>query len=124
MMFKGLSWTVMTGSVVMYSIVFLVVRYGMFLGGDATMQACPTLLMLTIPGALAALTSKESPLTVAVLGALLATPICLVIIHCYPEWCYDLVQEVAFDTSAVFWCGSGALLVMLLRTIFWHSHNR
>jgi len=123
MMFKGLSWTGMAGSVVFFSIVFLVVRYSMAVGDTATMQACPSLLMLTIPGALAALTSKEAPLTVALLGALLAMPICLVIIHFYSGWCHDLIQELAFDASAIFWCGSGALLVMLLRTIFWRSHS-
>ncbi|WP_233268309.1 inner membrane protein YbjM [Pantoea sp. BAV 3049] len=123
MMFKGMSWTSVISSLALYCIVFLAVRYDMFIQGAAAMQARPGLLMLTIPGAVAALTSKEAPLTVALLGALLGTPICLAIMRWYSMWGHDLLQELAFDASAIFWCGSGALAVMLLRTIFWHPHG-
>lgn len=122
-MFKGMSWASVAFSFVLYSIVFLAVRYGMVIEGTAWAQARPGLLMFTLPGAIAALTSKDHPLTVALLGALLATPLCLIVLHYYSLHYHALFQELAFDTSAVFWCGSGALGVMLCRTLFWHSHG-
>lgn len=123
MMFKGISWTHLVFSFVLYSIVFMAVRYDMVAEGSAWIQARPGLLMFTVPGAVAALTSKDSPLTVALLGAIVATPICLGILHVYSMHYASFLQELAFDTSAIFWCGSGALLVMLGRTLFWHTHS-
>ncbi|HBV40672.1 MAG TPA: hypothetical protein DEF05_13565 [Erwinia sp.] len=118
-----MSWTSVAFSFVLYSIVFLAIRYGMVIEGTAWAQARPGLLMFTLPGAIAALTSKERPLTIALSSALLATPLCLIVLHYYSLHYHSLFQELAFDTSAVFWCGSGALGVMLCRTLFWHSHS-
>jgi len=118
-----MSWTSVAFSFVLYSIVFLAVRYGMVIEGSAWAQARPGLLMFTLPGGVAALISKEHPLSVALLGALLATPFCLIFLHYYSLHYHAPFQELAFDTSAIFWCGSGALIVMLCRTLFWHSHS-
>ncbi len=123
MVFKGMSWTNLVFSLVLFSIVFLAVRYDMVAEGSGYVQARPGLLMFTIPGAIAALTSKESPLTVALLGALLAMPVCLLILHLYNMHYPGFFMELAFDTSAIFWCGSGALGIMLCRTLFWHPHS-
>lgn len=123
MMLRGMSWTGGLISLVLYSIVFMAVRYDMFIEGAPVMQARPGLLMLIIPGAAAALTSKEAPLTVALFSALLGTLLCITVLNFYSGMCYDPVQELALDTSAIFWSGSGSLLVMLVRTLFWTSHN-
>ncbi|EXU73774.1 inner membrane protein YbjM [Erwinia papayae] len=123
MMLRGVSWTAGIISFVLYCIVFLVVRYDMFIEGAAVMQARPGLLMLVVPGAVAAMTSKEAPLTVSLLSALFGTFLSVVILNFYAVLCYDPMQELAFDASAIFWCGSGALLVMLIRTVFWPSHG-
>lgn len=123
MVFKGMSWTGVAISFVLYSIVFMALRYDMFTEGGAVMQARPGLLMLILPGAAAALTSKETPLTVTLLAAVSATLFCLFILNFYSDMCYDPIQELAFDASAIFWCGSGSLLIMLIRTLFWRSHD-
>ncbi|MCX8957338.1 inner membrane protein YbjM [Erwinia psidii] len=118
-----MSWTGGIISLVLYSIVFMALRYDMFIEGAAIMQARPGLLMLILPGAVAALTSKEAPLTVALVAALSGTLLCIFILNFYADMCYDPIQELAFDASAIFWCGCGSLLIMLIRTFFWHSHG-
>lgn len=117
MVFKGMSWTGVIACFVLYCLVFVAVRYEMSV--DSIIQEKPRLglLMFALPGAIAALTSKEAPLTVAVAGALLATPVFWLILHFSLAAASPVLQELAFITSAIFWCGSGALLVMLSRTL-------
>ncbi|WP_246760499.1 inner membrane protein YbjM [Erwinia sp. BNK-24-b] len=122
-MFKGMSWTSVALSFVLYSIVFLAVRYGMVINGSPWAKAQPGLLMFTLPGAIAALTTKDHPLTVALFGAIPGALFCFGILHYFSLHHCCFLQELAFDTSAVFWCGSGALGVMLCRTLFWHEHT-
>ncbi|WP_338562499.1 inner membrane protein YbjM [Erwinia sp. E_sp_B04_7] len=118
MVFKGMSWTGVIACFVLYCLVFVAVRYEMNL--DSIMQTKPRLglLMFGVPGAIAALTSREAPLTVALAGAFLATPLVLLGLHISLAEQGSLLQELAFITSAIFWCGSGALLIMLLRTLW------
>ena len=49
--------------------------------------------------------------------ALAATPCCLLIGFSHAFISQSLLQELAWLTSAIFWCGFGALLVMLWRTL-------
>lgn len=123
MVFKGMSWTGITCCFVLYCLVFVAVRYE--INVDSLMQGKPRLglLMFAIPGAVAALTSKEAPLTVALSGALLATPFVLGVLHLSTAVNGSLLQDLAFITSAIFWCGSGALVVMLSRTLLGHENR-
>ncbi|WP_345831247.1 inner membrane protein YbjM [Erwinia sp. HDF1-3R] len=122
--FKGVSWMGVAGCFILYCVIFLAVRYEMGSETHAYSHAQLGLLMFAIPGAIAALTTKESPLTVALLGPLLATPCCLLILHLRLfSGCIALLQELAFMTSGVFWCGSGALVVMLCRSLITHQHD-
>lgn len=117
MVFKGMSWTGTIACFVLYCLVFVAVRYEM--SADIIIQGKPRLglLMFAIPGAVAALTSKEAPLSVALAGALLATPIIWFALHFSLASPSPVLQEMAFITSAIFWSGSGALVVMLSRTL-------
>lgn len=117
MIFKGLSWTGIICCFVLYCLVFVALGYE--INVDSLMQSKPRLglLMFAIPGAVAALTSKEAPLTVALSGALLATPIVSEGLAISETDNSAFLQSLAFMTSAFFWCGSGALVVMLSRTL-------
>ena len=112
-----MTWTGVIVCFVLYCLVFVAVRFEMNV--DNILQAKPRLglLIFAVPGAIAALTSKEAPLTVALAGAFLATPIVMTALYFSVAAHNSLLQEFAFTTSAAFWCGSGALLVMLFRTL-------
>lgn len=115
--FKGISWSGVVTCFSLYCIVFLAVRYEMEMESAAHTQSRLGLLMFTLPGAIAALNVRRTPLIVAILGALLATPACMVLLHLHFFSGIALMQEMAFMTSAIFWCGSGALGVMLWRML-------
>lgn len=117
MVFKGMTWTGVVVCFVLYCLVFVAVRFEMNV--DSIIQSRPRLglLIFAVPGAIAALTSKEAPLTIALAGAFLATPVILLVMHFTLAAHSSFLQEIAFTTSAVFWCGSGALGVMLSRTL-------
>lgn len=117
MVFKGVSWTGIISCFVLYCLVFVVVLYEMNMDSIMQTKLRLGLLMFVVPGAIAALTSREAPLTVALSGALLATPLVMLVLHYSLAEHTSLLQELAFITSAIFWCGSGALGVMLLRTL-------
>ena len=117
MVFKGVSWTGIISCFVLYCLVFVAVLYEMNMDSIMQTKLRPGLLIFVMPGAIAAMTSREAPLTVALSGALLATPFFMLVLHYSLPEHTSLLQELAFITSAVFWCGSGALVVMLLRTI-------
>ncbi|WP_051937070.1 MULTISPECIES: inner membrane protein YbjM [Erwinia] len=123
MMLKGVSRTSVLGSFVLFCLVFLAVGSQMSSENPAKLHARLGLLMFILPGVMTALFCRSSPLVATLLGALLATPVCLIALHTWFTNSGDLVQEVAFVTSAVFWCGSGALLVMLWRMMFWQQHR-
>ncbi|MEM6159865.1 inner membrane protein YbjM [Erwinia sp. P6884] len=116
-MFRDISWAGVVTCFTLYCIVFLAVRYEMEMENVSHTQSRLGLLMFTLPGAIAALNVRRWPLGVALLGALLATPLCLLLIRLHFFSSSVLMQELAFMTSAVFWCGSGALGVMLCRML-------
>ncbi|CAK9884547.1 MAG: Inner membrane protein YbjM [Candidatus Erwinia impunctatus] len=109
----------------LYCIVFLMVRLEM--EGESTFrtQTRLELLMFVLPGAITALTARTKPLSVALSGALLASPFCLVVLFLqFKDDFTFLLQEFAFVTSAIFWCGSGAMLIMLGKLFLAQLHKR
>lgn len=115
MWMKGIRWPGLIACSVLYGAIYIAVRYP--LPADYVGHAQLGLLLFVLPGALAALTSKEAPLTAMVVAIALASPPCLLLMQSDRFNSLGLGQEIAFITSAVFWCGSGTLLVMLWRTL-------
>lgn len=117
MLLKGVSWAALIACAIFYGVVFTAVRY------QVTMEHLPlhrgqlSMLLFLLPGGLCALTSRQAPLSVALFGPLLATPFCIALIVLGKMELHSFWQEVAFTISAIFWCGLGALGVMLGRTL-------
>lgn len=112
---KTFNWSGVIACSSLYGLLFLAVRYLIAIGSVNHVQF--GLLLFIIPGALAALMSKDAPFTVLLLAMLLASPPCLALMQLNTFHSVGLGQEIAIITSAVFWCGSGALAVMLCRTL-------
>ena len=115
MWLKAFNWSGVIACSSLYGLLFLVVRYLMAMGGINYGQF--GLLLFMLPGALAAWMSKDAPFTVLLLAMLLASPPCLALMQLTIFHSVGLGQEIAIITSAVVWCGSGTLIVMLYRTL-------
>lgn len=67
------------------------------------------LLCFAVPGAVASFISSKQRLLFPVLGAILAAPVCLVVMRVGVFTDRSIWQELAWIFSAVFWCALGAL---------------
>ncbi|WP_075181232.1 inner membrane protein YbjM [Pantoea sp. 1.19] len=124
MLLRGVSWNALLVGTLVYAAVFIVIRQFMTLQTDPDSVMRLGLLLFALPGAVTALMSRENPLTLALLGALLATPVCLAITHMPFFSAQGFWQEMAWLSSAMFWCVMGALTTMLWRELLWLHRQR
>ncbi|QHM70427.1 inner membrane protein YbjM [Mixta intestinalis] len=117
MLWYSVRWPGVMLCTTLYCATFMLARYsgGEEASGHSSEQT--GLLLFMLPGLIAALINRRTPLMHALLAALAATPCCLMIGFSRAFISQSLLQELAWLTSAVFWCGSGALLVMLWRAL-------
>ncbi len=114
---RSLRWTSATLGVALYSLVFIYAhRY--WLVGNAPLGGQPELLLFLLPGAVMALLHAESPLKSTLLMALWGTLLGVLLLNstllAHTSWLTLLVWSL----SALFWAGSGALLVRLARIVW------
>jgi len=67
-----------------------------------------------IPGVIASLISRDSAIFSSFVGGLVSIPVCFLLRMAFYPRVRPLVQELAYATSAIFWCVLGAILVQLL----------
>lgn len=75
------------------------------------------LLFFILPGAIASFISKEDQVVGPLVGAMLALPLCLVIVHTVFTPTRSFWQEVAWLCSAVFWTNLGSLCFLLFKVL-------
>lgn len=76
------------------------------------------LLFFTLPGAVASFCSHRREVIKPLLGAMLATPCCLLLTRLFFTPTRSLWQEMAWLFSAVFWCALGALCFLFISSLF------
>lgn len=123
MFFKGVSRPAVIACAIFYGVVFVTLRYPLTSEHMPRQHGQLGMLLFMLPGVLSALTSRQSPLSVALFGPLLATPFCLLVMVMGLLVSHNLWQEFAFGVSGIFWCGLGALGVMLGRTLLVMRHG-
>lgn len=104
----------------LYCAIFILARYSATLTASLGHHGQPALLLFLMPGILSALTVRDVAASVALCGALLATPICLLMLALPLLNAQSPFQELAWHASAIFLCLCGALLVILWRALFPH----
>ncbi len=114
---RSLRWTSATLGVALYSLVFIYAhRYWLVI--NAPLGGQPELLLFLLPGAVMALLHAESPLKSTLLMALWGTLLGVLLLNnsllAHTSW---LTLSV-WSLSALFWAGSGALLVRLARIVW------
>lgn len=74
-------------------------------------------LLFVLPGAIASFLAKEGKVLGPLVGALLALPLCLVLVHTTLTPVRAFWQEVAWLLSAVFWTSLGSLGFLLINML-------
>ncbi len=75
------------------------------------------MLCFILPGMIASFFSRDDRLFKPLLGAILAAPVCLLLLFTLTTPERSLLQEVAWLFGAVFWCGLGALCHLFARKL-------
>ncbi|POP45939.1 hypothetical protein CHU32_09055 [Superficieibacter electus] len=75
------------------------------------------LLFFILPGAVASFMSSRQRVLRPLLGAMLAAPLCLAVMHLFFTSQRSLWQELAWLLSAVFWCALGALCFLFISSL-------
>ncbi|KNC92119.1 inner membrane protein YbjM [Trabulsiella odontotermitis] len=81
------------------------------------------LLFFLIPGALASIISVRGRVMRPVLGAILAMPLCLLLMRFFLATQRSFWQELAWLFSAVFWCALGALCGLFICSLLGHKRS-
>lgn len=73
------------------------------------------LLFFILPGIAASFFSRGGEVIRPLMGAMLAAPVCLVVMRMMLISSRTIVQELAWLLSGVFWCALGALFFLFVR---------
>lgn len=72
------------------------------------------LLFFVIPGAVASFLSSRQRILLPLVGAMMAAPVCLILMRVWLFSNRSFWQELAWLCSAVFWCALGALCFLFV----------
>ena len=75
------------------------------------------LLFFILPGAVASFLSRKGEVVKPLLGAMLAAPLCLLMMRLMYVPSRSVWQELAWLLSGVFWCALGALCFLFVRSL-------
>lgn len=75
------------------------------------------LLFFTLPGAAASFLSRRGEVVKPLLGAILAAPLCLLLMRSLYISTRSFWQELAWLLSGVFWCALGALCFLFVHSM-------
>lgn len=78
------------------------------------------MLCFIAPGVIASLFCRRGRVFRPMLGAILASPLCLLLFMVWHSGGRSFWQEVAWTFGAIFWCTLGALCYLLLLTLIKH----
>lgn len=81
------------------------------------------LLCFILPGIVASFVSRGGEVVRPLLGAILAAPICLVVMRLVFIPSRTIMQELAWLLSGVFWCALGALFFLFVRRAVEHRRE-
>ncbi|GAB7259364.1 MULTISPECIES: inner membrane protein YbjM [Dickeya] len=80
----------------------------------------PGMLLFLLPGMASSYLSRNRRLRYPLMGAVLAMPVCLLVLQLWYFPSLSFWQELAYLCSAVFWCLMGALAFLFLRAVSLH----
>ncbi|MBJ7220481.1 MULTISPECIES: inner membrane protein YbjM [unclassified Brenneria] len=112
-------WVGATCCFLLFTVVFLSQKMNVsdVVAGDGLRGDFGMLLFL-LPGVVASCLSANGRLLYPLIGALVAMPVCLLVLHFWRTPHHSFWQELAYMLSAVFWSVLGALVFLFLHAIY------
>ncbi|WP_312241249.1 inner membrane protein YbjM [Pantoea sp.] len=114
---RGKRWSALITGVLLYSTVFIYAHHA-WTASHQHMRGEPELLLFLLPGVLMALLQPESPLKSTLVMALIVTLPAVLLLSDWMPLRHSVVLLCAWSLSALFWAGCGALLVRLIRLLW------
>lgn len=108
------AWTGIVCGFCLFIMVCLLLLLSMHRTVQVTGSPQVGLLLFLLPGAIASFFSAQRRLVRPFLGAILAAPVCFVMIRLFFTSQYSCWQQLSWLVSAVFWCVFGALCFLLI----------
>lgn len=81
------------------------------------------LLFFPLPGAAASFLSRKGEVVKPLIGAMLAAPLCLLLMRMLYVSTRSFWQEMAWLLSGVFWCALGALCYLFVCSLIKHRRH-
>ena len=108
-------------------LLFIVVFFSLILNVKGAFRASGSpelgLLFFIIPGVVSSFLSSRRRVLRPLVGAILAAPLCLVLMRLFFNSDRSFWQELAWLFSAVFWCALGALCYLFISSLL-HDKRR
>lgn len=82
------------------------------------------LLFFIIPGVVSSFLSSSRRVLRPLIGAILASPLCLLLMRLFFNGDRSFWQELAWLFSAVFWCALGALCYLFISSLLQDKHRQ
>ncbi|WP_435947712.1 inner membrane protein YbjM [Dryocola sp. BD586] len=114
---RGPRWLGIICCFVLFTLIFLSLHLNVTGRFIATGHMELGFLFFILPGAIASFLAKEGKVVGPLTGAMLALPLCLVLVHTILTPVRSFWQEIAWLCSAVFWTSLGSLCFLLLNML-------
>ncbi len=105
-------------SAVLFLVVFSSQESGFIVLNEKHHGAALGFLLFLLPGIVGSLLSRGNKVLCPLLGALLVSPLCLLLFNVSSTLHYSLWYQVTYLLSAIFWCACGALACFFVCEIF------
>jgi len=105
-------------SAVLFLVVFASQESGFIVLNAKSHGAALGFLLFLLPGIVGGLLSRGSKIFCPLLGALLVSPLCLLLFNVSSVLHYTLWYQVTYLLSAIFWCACGALVCFFAGEMF------
>ncbi|AEX52424.1 inner membrane protein YbjM [Rahnella aquatilis] len=99
---------------IIFLVIFILLKNGWVIVRNVAPGPEYGLLLFLLPGVITALISRDSAIFSSFVGGLVSVPVCFLLRMIFYPRVRPLIQELAYATSAIFWCVLGAMLVQLL----------
>lgn len=109
---------------VLFILIFISQKSAMAELPDPAQGAELGLLLFILPGLLGGVLASEHKIRLPLLAATLASPLCLMLFYVGNAQSYTLWHQLTYLLSAVFWCGSGALICAFAEVLLRHPAHR
>ncbi|WP_338020026.1 inner membrane protein YbjM [Rahnella perminowiae] len=103
---------------IIFLIIFILLKNGWVIVISVAPGPEYGLLLFLLPGVITALISRDSAIFSSFIGGLASIPVCFLVRMAFYPRVRPLFQELAYATSAIFWCVLGAMLVQLLVVVY------